>query len=132
MNAVHFNTVLVSSIGAPRVEQNYKVSSTGAVEIIGVPSEVNLVSVNLPPPEGYHRDSAPTLTIGALIKAKRAEKLLTQAELAQHSGLHRATIIAIEGNRFIPQGETVERLCRVLELDPMQIFAAIDTKTPGT
>lgn len=56
----------------------------------------------------------------------RKEMELTQAELAVLSGLSRATIIGIENNTTIPDGETIAKLVRATSKPANEIFFDLD------
>ena len=56
------------------------------------------------------------------LKDLRAERNWTQAELAQHVGLSRQTINAIEKGKFDPSLPTAFRLARLFGLKIEEIF----------
>lgn len=62
------------------------------------------------------------LPIGSRLHVFRAEKRLTQEELAQAVGVTRATIIAIEKGNYNPSLELAFRLARYFQSDIQSIF----------
>lgn len=60
--------------------------------------------------------------IGNNIKDLRAELGLTQAQLAQHVGVARVSIVSIENGRFIPTIETALRISEALNVPIENIF----------
>lgn len=56
------------------------------------------------------------------IKAIRAEKKLTQQELADRAGLSRFAISAIEGGKVTPDGATIVKLVKALGVSAGNIF----------
>lgn len=56
------------------------------------------------------------------LKVLRAERNLTQEELAEISGLSRATVNAIENETVNPSGETIAKLTKALKVRAEEIF----------
>ena len=56
------------------------------------------------------------------LKELRAERNWTQADLAQHAGVSRQTINAIEKGKFDPSLPLAFRLARLFDLTIEQIF----------
>lgn len=59
----------------------------------------------------------------------------SQEELARRSGVHRTTISWIEGRRFLPSSQVLQKLCKALRLDPahahrLEEEVAIEPLTP--
>lgn len=50
------------------------------------------------------------------LKVLRAERNLTQEELAKMSGLSRATVISIENEAVNPNGDTIAKLTKALKV----------------
>ncbi len=68
----------------------------------------------------------PRLAIINRLNVFRAEKRLTQEQLAKAIGVTRATIIAIEGGGYNPSLELAFRLARYFKTDIGAIFAVAD------
>jgi len=60
--------------------------------------------------------------IGNNIKELRANLGITQAQLAEHVGVARVSIVSIENGRFIPTIETALRISKTLGVPIEQIF----------
>jgi transcriptional regulator with XRE-family HTH domain len=58
-----------------------------------------------------------TKKAGQIFKQARNAKGLTQAELAEKSGIHWNTIAKIERGEQKPEFDTIKRLAKVLELN---------------
>lgn len=56
------------------------------------------------------------------IKVLRAEKKLTQSQLAEMAGIARPTLAMIENEKAIPDGNTIAALVRALEVPANEIF----------
>lgn len=56
------------------------------------------------------------------LKVLRAEKDLTQSNLAELCGLSRATIISIEKNRAVPKPTTKNKIATALGINVKKIF----------
>lgn len=65
----------------------------------------------------------PTLQITNTIALRRAERKITQQDLAQGIGVTRATIIAIEKGSYNPSLELAFRLARFFGQDIQSIFS---------
>lgn len=63
------------------------------------------------------------LKIESRLHVWRAEKRITQEELAKEVGVTRATIIAIEKGNYNPSLELAFKLARFFETDIQQIFS---------
>jgi putative transcriptional regulator len=64
-----------------------------------------------------------TFTIDSRLHVWRAEKRITQDELAKEIGVTRATIIAIEKGDYNPSLELAFKLARFFQTDIQQIFS---------
>ena len=51
----------------------------------------------------------------------RRRRLLTQRALADKAGVTQATLVALELGRATPRIQTMEKIARALEIDPMEI-----------
>jgi putative transcriptional regulator len=56
------------------------------------------------------------------LKVLRAERNITQEELARLSGLSRFTVNAVENEAVSPSGETIKKLAHALKVSPSDIF----------
>ncbi|MEN6463568.1 MAG: helix-turn-helix transcriptional regulator [Syntrophaceae bacterium] len=63
------------------------------------------------------------LKIISRLHVLRAERRLTQEQLAREIGVTRATIIAIEGGGYNPSLELAFRIARYFEMDINSIFS---------
>lgn len=68
------------------------------------------------------------LKIGSRLHVLRAERRLTQEQLAREIGVTRATIIAIEGGGYNPSLELAFRIARYFETDIDSIFSIVEEK----
>jgi transcriptional regulator with XRE-family HTH domain len=65
------------------------------------------------------------------MRTARRAKDITQAQLAEKSGVDQRTISDIErGANKNPSWETVARIARILEVDPREIFPIADNDAP--
>ncbi len=55
----------------------------------------------------------------------RAEKKLSQAELAEKAGISRTTLSQIENEKATPDGETIAKLVKALGVSAGDIFLAL-------
>lgn len=55
----------------------------------------------------------------------RAEKKLSQAELAEMAGISRTTLSQIENEKATPDGETIAKLVKALGVPAGDIFLAL-------
>ena len=60
------------------------------------------------------------------IKILRAEKKLTQDQLAKKSGISRTTLAMIENEKAVPDGTTIAALVKALETPANNIFFDLD------
>lgn len=60
------------------------------------------------------------------LRVLRAERKLTQEQLARKSGLSRTTLVAIEAGKTIPDGESIAKLVKALGVPANRIFFALD------
>lgn len=60
------------------------------------------------------------------LKVLRAQRDMTQEDLARRSGLSRATVNAVENEAAVPNGETIVKLARALEVKAEDIFFDLD------
>lgn len=60
------------------------------------------------------------------LKVLRAERNITQEELAKISGLSRITVNAVENESVSPSGETIKKLSQALRVSPGDIFFDLD------
>jgi DNA-binding XRE family transcriptional regulator len=56
------------------------------------------------------------------LRAARVRRLWTQQQLAEASGVSRATIARIESNRLIPQMRSVASIAQALKVDPHELL----------
>jgi putative transcriptional regulator len=70
----------------------------------------------------------PQLKIINRLHVLRAERRLTQEQLAKEIGVTRATIVAIEGGGYNPSLELAFRLARYFETDINKIFSVTEEK----
>lgn len=61
------------------------------------------------------------------IKVERAEKNITQQQLAEAVGVSRQTIVAIENNRFLPSTPLALKISRYFEKPVEAIFFLEET-----
>jgi D-alanyl-D-alanine-carboxypeptidase/D-alanyl-D-alanine-endopeptidase len=59
--------------------------------------------------------------IGKNLRAKRVEKFMSQAELADASGLSEAHVGRIERNEVEPHLSTIRKLARALTIEPSEL-----------
>lgn len=67
--------------------------------------------------------SLPHLTIVSRLHVLRAERRMTQEQLAKEVGVTRATIVAIEGGGYNPSLELAFRIARYFGADINTIFS---------
>lgn len=67
--------------------------------------------------------SKPQLSIVNRLRVLRAEKGITQAQLAEAVEVTRATIIAIEGGNYNPSLELAFRIARYFKVDLNAVFS---------
>ena len=60
------------------------------------------------------------------IKVLRAEKKLTQGQLAEKAGISRTTLAMIENEKAVPDGTTIASLVTALETPANNIFFDLD------
>ena len=60
--------------------------------------------------------------IGAKIKKQRKQKGLSQEELAESASVNLRTIQRIENNKNEPRGNTLNQICKVLEINAEEIL----------
>lgn len=70
----------------------------------------------------------PQLTIVNRLNVLRAERRLTQEQLAKDIGVTRATIVAIEGGGYNPSLELAFRVARYFDTDINAIFSVQEEK----
>lgn len=70
----------------------------------------------------------PQLTIMNRLHVLRAERRLTQEQLARDIGVTRATIVAIEGGGYNPSLELAFRIARYFNTDINTIFSVEEEK----
>ncbi|MCB2186039.1 MAG: helix-turn-helix transcriptional regulator [Deltaproteobacteria bacterium] len=73
--------------------------------------------------------SPPKITIVNRLHVLRAEKRLTQEQLAQEIGVTRATIVAIEKGGYNPSLELAFRIARYFQTDINAIFSVEEEET---
>ena len=71
------------------------------------------------------------MTIGTLIRTHRLEKHLTQAQLAQHLGVSRQTIIHLEQGKLSPSFELMARLRELLAISLDAAAETFGSREPG-
>ena len=57
-----------------------------------------------------------------VVSAKRKEKKLTQAQLADMTGIHRAMLSRLEGQDYIPSIDQLQSLAEVLDFEVTDLF----------
>ena len=67
--------------------------------------------------------SLPQLKIASRLHVLRAERRMTQEQLAKEVGVTRATIVAIEGGGYNPSLELAFRIARYFGADINSIFS---------
>jgi putative transcriptional regulator len=67
--------------------------------------------------------SPPQFKIVNRLNVYRAERRMTQEQLAKEVGVTRATIVAIEGGNYNPSLELAFRIARYFEADINMIFS---------
>lgn len=65
----------------------------------------------------------PQLKVVNRLRIFRAERRVTQAQLAQEVGVTRATIVAIEGRNYNPSLELAFRIARYFGVDINLVFS---------
>jgi putative transcriptional regulator len=55
----------------------------------------------------------------------RAEKRMSQADLAKLAGISRSTLSQIENEKVTPDGETIAKLVKALNVPAGEIFSAL-------
>ena len=60
------------------------------------------------------------------IKALRAEKNMTQEELAKLSNISRTTLVSIERGQSTPDGKTIAKIVKALGVPANRIFFDLD------
>ena len=61
------------------------------------------------------------MTIGEKIKYFRTQKGITQAKLAELSGIHPVSIRKYETNKMIPQSQQIDKIAEALEISSFAI-----------
>mgnify|MGYP000662715749 CR=1 FL=1 len=64
-------------------------------------------------------------TLGDIISRVRGQKGMTQAELAQHLGMSRASIVNIEKGRQRPALHIIWEIARLCELNPTELLGSL-------
>ncbi len=59
--------------------------------------------------------------IGERLRKQRTRRALTQAELAERSGVTTATVARIERDEIEPRMTTLRKLAHALEVDPAEL-----------
>ncbi len=65
--------------------------------------------------------SATMVHIGERLRKQRTRRALTQAELAERSGVTTATVARIERDEIEPRMPTLRKLAHALEVDPAEL-----------
>jgi transcriptional regulator with XRE-family HTH domain len=60
--------------------------------------------------------------IGDKLKEIRTQRLLTQVQLADKSGVNQVTIARIERNQVDPRFSTIRKLAKGLDVDPTKLI----------
>ncbi len=68
----------------------------------------------------------PEYSLGERLKFIRETRKMTQAELAEQSGLTQATVANLESERKSPSIETLEKLAAALDIHIATLFSAED------
>lgn len=58
------------------------------------------------------------------LRAVRTERGLTQTQLASMLGIKQPSLAQLESGEFVPSLDTVDKVCRVLEIDPGSLLSA--------
>jgi transcriptional regulator with XRE-family HTH domain len=66
--------------------------------------------------------------LGLAIRARRKQLGLTQAQIAESSGIERSHITRIEGGRWVPRLDTLGRLAKALRTTSMKLLSANGAK----
>lgn len=69
---------------------------------------------------------AEVLYIGDRLRDLRKQKLLTQEQLADRSGVGIATIVRVERNQVEPRGSTIRKLADALNVEPEELVKVGD------
>ena len=62
--------------------------------------------------------------IGERLRKQRTRRVLTQAELAERSGVTTATVARIERDEIEPRMTTLRKLAEALEVDPAELVGS--------
>ena len=62
------------------------------------------------------------------LRVARAEKRITQAQLARMAGVARQTISAIENKQYNPSAKLALTLARYLQVDVNELFMLVNTR----
>ena len=68
-----------------------------------------------------HNIGVAIMTIGEKIKYFRTQKGITQAKLAELSGIHPVSIRKYETNKMIPQSQQIDKIAEALEISSFAI-----------
>ena len=70
--------------------------------------------------------------LGNHLKALRAQRKMTQADLAEAVGVTRKTVNTVENQVFIPSTLLALKFAQALGVTVDELFYLIETETPGT
>jgi transcriptional regulator with XRE-family HTH domain len=59
--------------------------------------------------------------IGRNLKRLREDRLLTQAELAEHAGVALSSLVRIENDQVDPRFSSIRKLARALDVEPKEL-----------
>jgi transcriptional regulator with XRE-family HTH domain len=71
------------------------------------------------------------MVIGERLRALRQRKKLSQGQIEERTGLMRCYISRIEHGHLVPSIETLEKMCRALEVPLFQFFYEGDGPPPA-
>ena len=61
------------------------------------------------------------MSLAERLRAQRAARFLSQTDLAEKSGVSKATILRIEGGGYFPHPRTIRALAEALEVQPSEL-----------
>ena len=62
--------------------------------------------------------------LASRVRTVRVQRLWTQQQLAEASGVSRATVARIEANRLIPHMRSVAAIAQAMEVDPRELLGS--------
>lgn len=76
--------------------------------------------------------SAAHLAFGRTVRARRAERRISQEELAARSGLHRTYVSGIERGERNLSLASILKLAEALEVNPAELFRGVSRRREGS